>query len=171
MSDRSRQLLRNQNLDTVKPDAFKQVGGAIFPDNAGAYDLTQFVSIVEAFKQVHTPNYGVTIQGTGATVEHTPTIAGAAYEDVLQPSTNEIYIITGLQVENGALTPATFRVGTTTDGTTVGFYRATVDPNGVNFVPVNQCPLLLSNQYLAFNLESGTPANITVNVAYAKVSQ
>lgn len=171
MSDRSRQLLRNQNLDTVEPTAFKQVGGAIFPDRAGAYDITQFVSIVDAFKQVHAPNYGNTIQGTGAVVTHDPTIAGAAYEDVLTPSTNEIYKITAFQVENAAVSPAVFRAGVNSDSTNVGFFRGTVDPSGVLYIPINECPLLLSNQKLVFNLESGTPADITVTVAYAKVSQ
>ena len=53
-----RNLLKNQTLDDVKPAAFKQSGGVVYPDEAASRDLQDFFEIVNSFKAVHLPTNG-----------------------------------------------------------------------------------------------------------------
>ena len=56
--------LKSQSLNSVSPSAFKQVGGAIFPDSTANMDMAKLSAIVEAFQSVHSPNYGQPIPQT-----------------------------------------------------------------------------------------------------------
>ena len=66
MADELRNLLKSQNISTLKPVNIKAVGGAVFPDVPAADDLNDFDQIVNAWQQVHVPTYGQPIPGTGA---------------------------------------------------------------------------------------------------------
>jgi hypothetical protein len=50
--------LKSQDLATVNPTAFKQVGDPVFPDLNALGSLQAFGHIVEAFRHVHLPAYG-----------------------------------------------------------------------------------------------------------------
>lgn len=53
-----RNQLKGQTLDDVLANAFKQVGGSVYPDEPSANDLANFRDIVESFRSVHLPTYG-----------------------------------------------------------------------------------------------------------------
>ena len=74
MANELRNLLKSQDLDTVKPTSFKQVGGVVFPDEGTAQDLQDFNQVVDSFKAVHLPTNGaVCIPGTTLTTTVTMT--------------------------------------------------------------------------------------------------
>lgn len=50
--------LKSQDLETVNPSAFLQVGNPVFPDLSALVSLQAFGQIVEAFRHVHFPSYG-----------------------------------------------------------------------------------------------------------------
>lgn len=92
--DELRNQLKNQNLDTVDPAAFLEVGGVVFPDKSAAANLDDFKTIVEAYRAVHQPSLGSPIALSGNTV----TKAGEG--NILEPSTSQVALISALQCEN-----------------------------------------------------------------------
>jgi len=92
--DELRNQLKNQNLDTVDPAAFLEVGGAVFPDKSAAANLDDFKTIVEAYRAVHQPSLGSPIALSGNTV------AKSGEGNILEPSTSQVALISALQCEN-----------------------------------------------------------------------
>jgi len=69
--DEIQNLLKSQNLETVAPSAFKQVGNPIFPDQSATDGMATVREIVDTFRSVHLPAYGGIIPSSGATVTTT----------------------------------------------------------------------------------------------------
>jgi len=91
--------LKSQSLDTVKPAAFKQVGGVIFPDSTANMDMAKLSAIVEAFQSVHSPNYGQPIPQTSVL----STQSGS--ETILSLTGNEVALIQGVTMTNAGGAP------------------------------------------------------------------
>jgi hypothetical protein len=92
-------LLHSQDLGTVKPSAFLQVGSSVFPDGSTMADLAGFVQVVEAYRATHATAYGSPIPATSA--------AGAALVgsgDLLAVDGSSVALIMGVQVENTSAT-------------------------------------------------------------------
>tara|TARA_R110000824_G_scaffold61713_1_gene163852 strand:+ start:381 stop:866 length:486 start_codon:yes stop_codon:yes gene_type:complete len=94
LMDELRNQLKNQDLDTVNPAAFLEVGGVVFPDKPSAANLADFKTIVEAYRAVHQPSLGSPIALSGNTV------AKAGEGNILEPSTSQVALISALQCEN-----------------------------------------------------------------------
>jgi len=59
--------LKSQDLATVEPSAFRQVGNPVFPDSSALESLVDFGTVVEAFRHVHLVAYGQPIPATAST--------------------------------------------------------------------------------------------------------
>jgi len=151
--------LKSQNLATVQPSAFRQVGNPVFPDSSALASLIDFGTIVDAFRHVHLPSYGQPIPATAST-------ASVVNEgDVLALTGNQIAMIQAVQVANAGGDPvdainltlngvivATFSVGPAATEAVQLPYPVYVDSNG---------PLSVSN----------SSASITVKATYVLTSQ
>lgn len=91
-----RNQLKNQNLDTVQPASFKQVGGSVFPDNSARLDLDSLRDIITGFQAVHLPSYGHRIGGSP--YAHVASINDSTSTKLLEPSINEVYVVDALNV-------------------------------------------------------------------------
>ena len=101
MAKELRNLLKSQDLDTVKPTSFKQVGGVVFPDEVAAADLDDFNKVVDSFKAVHLPTNGATcIPGTTVTTTVTMTDSETS-KTLLTGETNTVREIISIWVESG----------------------------------------------------------------------
>jgi len=160
---RVQEQLRNQSLDEVSLSAFKQVGGVIYPDAAANSNLKAFNSILQAFQNVHLPTLAHIIPNTATKVEHTPTIVGA-FEEVVNPSTNQVIEIQAFQVVNSSVAPVNFQIGCSD----VGCYQQTVDPTATYTVQIYALPRFTNGQgKLAFNQLDGSVGDLTVSVVYS----
>jgi len=97
MSEISNQL-KSQSLGDVTPEAFKQVGGRVFPD-ASAFDgLTDLVAIVEAYRATHLPSYGAVIPSTGGGFNVAPASLNDS-ESLVEALENEVYQIQAISID------------------------------------------------------------------------
>lgn len=96
MAKELRNLLKSQNLDTVQPTAFKQVGGAVFPDRLASRDLQDFDEIVKGFRSVHIPYFGHEIPSTNGYSESS--ISSATTTKILTPNVNESIVVKALEL-------------------------------------------------------------------------
>jgi len=86
--------LKSQNLATVSPAAFLQVGGPTFPDARAHGGLEMFGHVVEAYRAVHLPSYGSPIPLGGQ-------VNVAIGDDaLLSPTTNEVFKVQFIVFEN-----------------------------------------------------------------------
>ena len=93
--------LKSQSLDTVNPEAFKQVGGVIFPDSTANMDMAKLVAIVEAFQSVHSPNYGQPIPNSGKKFSRTDT------GSIVTATGNEVRRVIAVSYTNASGAPIT----------------------------------------------------------------
>tara|TARA_Y100000361_G_C11159946_1_gene346620 strand:- start:3222 stop:3761 length:540 start_codon:yes stop_codon:yes gene_type:complete len=91
-----RNLLKSQNLDTVQPTAFKQVGGVVFPDQMASRDLKDFDEIVKGFRSVHIPYFGHEIPSTNGYSE--TSVSSATTTKILTPNVNETVVVKALEL-------------------------------------------------------------------------
>lgn len=94
-------LLQSQDLGTVTPAAFRQVGSAVFPDSSTMADLAGFVQIVDAFRATHSTAYGSPIPATAAS-----TAALVDSGDLLTLTGNQVAMVQAVNVQNVSVTDA-----------------------------------------------------------------
>lgn len=149
--------LKSQNLETVAPAAFRQVGNPVFPDSGALQSLEAFGHVVEAFRHVHMIAYGQHIPATSTT-------AGIDGDGTLLSITgNQVAKVQFLQIDNSGPDPVT--------GVTVslgGVVIALVDAGpGVSPIPIE--PFTVdSNEALTVGASSGS---INIKAVYHLVSQ
>ena len=102
--DELRNQLKNQNLNTVSPAAFLEVGGVVFPDKSAAANLNDFKTIVEAYRAVHQPSLGSPIALSGNTASK------VGEGNILEPSTSQVALISALMCENAGGSPIEFTI-------------------------------------------------------------
>jgi hypothetical protein len=156
---RVREQLRNQDLDTVIIDAFKQVGGVVFPDKAGVMDLNALISIVDSWRSVHVATFGNILPNSGVLAENIADGGG------LEPQDNEVIHIQGISFANGGGAPVEvqMRIGD------LPMIALAVPPNGVStsseIMPARQLILSKGNA-LKFVVTSGTASDFSAKIAY-----
>ncbi len=170
-----RNQLKNQNLDTVEPKAFKQVGGSVFPDNKAKLDLDSLRDIITGFQAVHLPSYGHSIAGSpyGKAVS----IDSATTTKLLEPAVNEVYRIDTLNAITSE-SSTFFNIGITypTDGglATFGISRITeLTPTNTELqqLSINQPIIISYPQVLACITTSDGTVDTTVLLGYTKLQQ
>ena len=161
MSKELRNQLKSQNLDTVLPTAFKQVGGAVFPDITAKADLKDFEQIIHSYRGVHSPTFGVPIPMSGYT-----NVDSANFN--IQPLTDtQVGMLQGLSCYNAGPDDAT--VSLLLDGVVVAQLEAKnfSPPTGIPFI-LSQPLYWVANQILTIYVETlGNPNDI--NTSYARV--
>jgi len=170
MSERSElaNQLNSQSLDNVLPEAFKQVGGRVFPDSRSFQPLLDLVAIVDAYRATHLLAYGGVIPNSGTA--YVTTLSGDGLNDVVAPSSTESITINGISVLNTGGSPIACNLllgDTLLASVTVG----PAESIAMSQVMTSGLPLTLSKgQTLAAIKVSGTSTDITINVSAVKCS-
>ena len=161
--------LKNQNLGTVSPAAFLQVGAPVFPDDTTTKGLNAFQEIVSSYQAVHLPSYGNPIAQTGGVVS----VDGN--ENILVPTKAEIYHIQYISLTNGG-GAAPLVASITLGGMALGLdsgasysTSVTVPPSTTFSFPVRIDADV--NLPLVAAVSSGTASDLTTKAAYIKRSQ
>jgi len=159
--------LKNQNLGTVSPAAFLQVGSPVFPDDTTTNSLHAFQEIVSAYQAVHLPSFGNPIAQTGGVVS----VDGN--ENLIVPTKAEIYHVQYISLTNtGGAAPVILSI--TLGGMAIAFSgdystALTVPPSTTFSFPCSIDADL--NLPLVVAVSSGTASDLTTKAAYIKRSQ
>ena len=171
MSERSElaNQLNSQSLDEVLPEAFKQVGGRVFPDSRSFQPLLDLIAIVDAYRATHLLGYGNPIPNSG--VGYTTTLSGDGLNDVVAPAATETIQINAISVTNGggaAPVVCNLLLGDTLlANVTVGPSETT----SLSQLLASGMPMTLAKgQTLAAIKVSGTSSDITIHVSGVKCS-
>ena len=157
--DEIQNLLKSQDLGTVKPSAFKQVGDPIFPDQAATQGMATVREVVDTFRAVHSPAFGSIIPQTGTTVS----IVGDSGQ-LLALNNNEIARIFIVSVS-----PTTLPESVTVFVDGQPYVTGSTDPLAASNLLSGQQPLFVdSNQVVTYTAVSATQ---TVSIVYNLVSQ
>tara|TARA_R110002096_G_scaffold197298_1_gene380567 strand:- start:510 stop:1007 length:498 start_codon:yes stop_codon:yes gene_type:complete len=157
--------LKNQSLGTVKPAAFKQVGGVIFPDSTANMDMAKLSSIVEAFQSVHSPNYGQPIPQSS----EIHSVVGN--ESLITLTGNEVALVNAISCTNGGGAPITVQIKV---GTMI---LAVVQLDPASTIPMNSNGINIGSFYLdslnAINISvtEGNPSDLTTTALTMRVCQ
>jgi len=167
-----RELLKSQSLDDVKPSAFASVGGVVFPDRPAAFDLADFVDVVDSYRAVHVPTYGNAIPNTLNT-ELASMATSKTSVDLLEVPTNQTYRILGISVRissNYEMTAGVLKVNNTNfidlaniDTLTNTFSGVLIDPE-MNLI-------LTGGTALSFACSSNPNDTVPFAVVYHKLQQ
>lgn len=170
-----RNQLKNQNLDTVQPSSFKQVGGSVFPDNNARLDLDSLRDIITGFQAVHLPSYGHRI--AGSPYAHVASIDSATSTKLLEPAINEVYAVDLVNVMSSE--SGTNYVLKITSDSNVGSIAIALN-RATEITPLNtELPVLFYGQpiYVSYpqTLQVVTTSSGTVDarvlIAYTKLQQ
>ena len=155
--------LKSQSLDTVKPSAFKQVGGVIYPDSTANMDMSKLSAIVEAFQSVHSPNYGQPIPQTSAIY------TASGNESVVTLTGNEVALVSALTLVNGGGAPMVVQVKV---GTMV-IAVVSVDPASTTAAIPQSMPSIYLDSLNALSVvvTSGTAGELTTTALTMRVCQ
>jgi len=152
-------LLKSQDLGTVKPSAFKQVGNPIFPDESARFGMETVRDVVDTFRAVHSPSFGSIISQSGKSVS----VIGDSGQ-LLALDGNEVARIFIVSVSP---TPLPESVTIFVDG--LPYVTANTDPLvAVNILAGMQPLFVDSTQVVTFTAVSATQ---TVSIGYNLVSQ
>jgi hypothetical protein len=152
--------LKSQNLSTVNPSAFLQVGGPTYPDTPTLEGLEAFRAVVDAFRAVHLPSYGSPIALSGGTAS----LVGDG--DILAPTNQQVALISALQCENIAV--GTMDIVIAIGGVAVS--EQTLPAAKTTAINLNS-KYITKNTPLSVSVLSGDAADLTTTVAYALTSQ
>lgn len=92
--DEVRNQLKSQNLSTVSPTAFGEVGGRVFPDNPSIEDINALIQIVRGWRAVHLPSLGSPIPRSSTITNQT------GNGSILSPDSNEVFNVQALAFSN-----------------------------------------------------------------------
>lgn len=92
--DEVRNQLKSQNLSTVSPTAFGEVGGRVFPDNPSIEDINALIQIVRGWRAVHLPSLGSPIPRSSTITTQT------GDGSLLSPASNEVFNVQALAFSN-----------------------------------------------------------------------
>lgn len=151
--------LKSQDLATVAPSAFRQVGNPVFPDSSALASLVDFGTVVEAFRHVHLVAYGQPIPSTAST-------ASVDNDgDLLAPTGNQMAMVQALEVVNSGPDPVD-SITLTLNGVLLTTF--TVGPNATEPVALPYPLYVDSNGPLSV---ANSSSSITVNATYVLTSQ
>ncbi len=170
-----RNQLKNQNLDTVEPTAFKQVGGVVFPDNRAKNDLDSLRDIITGYQAVHMPSYGHSIAGTS--YAKISTIGSAGTTKLLEPAINEVYRVDVVNVatsETGTSFNIAMTYGSDIGAVTLGLNKtAELTPTNTELpqLDIGQSIIVAYPQVLQCNHGSSGTIDMQVMIGYTKLQQ
>lgn len=151
--------LKSQDLATVAPSAFRQVGNPVFPDSSALGSLVDFGTVVEAFRHVHLVAYGQPIPATAS-------IASVNNDgDLLALVGNQMAMVQAVQVENSGADPVD-DITIKLNGVIVASFSAT--PTATEPVQLPYPLYVDSNGPLAI---ANSSSSITVKATYVLTSQ
>ena len=151
--------LKSQDLATVSPSAFRQVGNPVFPDSSALASLVDFGTIVEAFRHVHLIAYGQPIPSTAST----SSVSNDG--DLLAIQGNQMAMVQAVQVVNAGPDPVD-NITLTLNGVLVATFTSTPATTENVLLPY---PLYVdSNGPLAV---ANSSSSITVKASYVLTSQ
>jgi len=156
-ADEIQNQLKSQNLQSVLPSAFAQVGNPIFPDASTVEGLKVLRHVVDSWSATHAPLYGHPIPATGATASSTGTS-----ETVLTLTQNQIAQIQRIECESSGAAQVTVTVGGL-----VQTEAALAPATKVNLLDGKQMFTVDSTQAIAFTASEST----TVKIGYALTVQ
>tara|TARA_B110000495_G_scaffold185535_1_gene183412 strand:+ start:72 stop:569 length:498 start_codon:yes stop_codon:yes gene_type:complete len=157
--------LKNQSLGTVKPAAFKQVGGVIFPDSTANMDMAKLSSIVEAFQSVHSPNYGQPIPQSSEIYSVIGNVS------LITLTGNEVALVNAISCTNGGGAPITVQIKV---GSMILAVLA-IDP--ASTIPMNSAGINVGSFYLDslnslnISVTEGNPSDLTTTALTMRVCQ
>ena len=151
--------LKSQDLATVAPSAFRQVGNPVFPDSSALASLVDFGTVVEAFRHVHLVAYGQPIPATASTSSVNND------GDLLSLSGNQMALVQAVQVVNASVDPVS-DITLSLDGVRIATFTAT--PSATESIPLTYPLYVDSNAPLKI---ANSSAEITVKVQYVLTSQ
>ena len=168
--DELRNQLKSQNLSTVSPTAFGEVGGRVFPDNPSIADVNDLIQIVKGWRAVHLPSLGSPISKSATITSQT------GNGDILQPTNAQVMRVQTVAFSNIDVTPQDI-VGQIIDVSTGTACPLNLNPDpasGTNTLTlpagetlsVNVDLILDSNHKLFFAVTNGDPASCEM-VAYS----
>ena len=97
--DEVRNQLKSQNLSTVSPTSFGEVGGRVFPDNPSIADVNDLIQIVKGWRAVHLPSLGSPISKSATITSQT------GDGDILQPTNAQIMRVQTVAFSNIDVAP------------------------------------------------------------------
>lgn len=167
-----RELLKSQSLDNVQPSAFASVGGVVFPDRPAAFDLADFVDVVDSYRAVHVPTYGNAIPNTTETTTAFLQSSKTSV-DLLTVPDNQTYRILGISVRSTSdfeMTAAALAV----DGVNI-LDLASIDTLTATFSGViidNQFDLIITGgSVLSFDASDNPNDDVVFDIVYHKLQQ
>ena len=151
--------LKSQDLATVAPSAFRQVGNPVFPDSSALASLVDFGTVVEAFRHVHLVAYGQPIPSTASTASVNND------GDLLALTGNQMAMVQAVQVVNAGADPVD-AIALNLNGVLVATFSATPAATEAIQLPYplyvdSKGPLSISN----------SSSSITVKATYVLTSQ
>lgn len=151
--------LKSQDLATVAPSAFRQVGNPVFPDSSALASLVDFGTVVEAFRHVHLVAYGQPIPATASTASVNND------GDLLALTGNQMAMVQAVQVVNGGADPVD-AIALNLNGVLVATFSAT--PAATEAIQLPYPLYVDSNGPLSI---SNSSSSITVKATYVLTSQ
>jgi len=156
--------LKSQSLDDVLASAFKQVGGAVFPDARALASLGELIHIVEAWRATHAISYGSPIPNEGTTYIASPAVVDTP-TDLVAPSTTESVLVTAISTVNSGGAPV---IGTITLGDGVLLTTFAANPGASDPVALPYPLWVTKGAVLSATVTSGTPGDVTVKASAVK---
>ena len=186
-NDELRNQLKSQSLGNVDAAAFKQVGGAVFPDVNASKDLEGFKDVVSSYQATHLPAYGQripnsfakesTIISTSTTTATLLTVpAGEMWivDAIARTSAAQDYSVGDSYLTNGGVAVADLRILDTsladTSGLVWGRYVgltaiSTANVGALDYIVVD------GGQTLAVEFASAPSNELKLTTTYFKLSQ
>jgi hypothetical protein len=168
--DELRNQLKSQNLSTVSPTAFGEVGGRVFPDNPSIADVNDLIQIVKGWRAVHLPSLGSPISKSATITSQT------GNGDILQPTNAQVMRVQTVAFSNIDVLPQVIiaQLIDVSTGTACPFNLNPDPAAGTNALTidageslsVNVDLILDSNHKLFLAVTSGDPASCEM-VAYS----
>ena len=166
-----RDQLQNLTAADIIPSQLSSAGGKVFVSSNAIRAQNDLQAVVQFWRDVHAPTYGLPIPSTGKTDSATDT--EAVFKDVLIPGANETLYLNSMSVVNAdPLNAANIQVKVG------GAIFASFTLNGASTVVLigygdgaSSALYLTNGQTLSFNQNGAGAGTVTVSVSHSKSVQ
>lgn len=166
-----RDQLQNLTAAEIIPSQLSNAGGKVFVSSNAIRAQNDLQAVVQFWRDVHAPTYGLPIPSTGKSVSATDT--EAVFKEVIEPEANETLYLNAMSITNadpingadvqvkiGEAVFATFNLAGAATNVLIGVSEISASPIYVT-----------KGQSLSFN-QSGAGANqVSLTVSYSKSVQ
>ena len=164
-----RDQLQNLTAATLVPIQLSEAGGKVFVSSNAVRAQNDLQAVVQFWRDVHAPTYGLPIPSSGKSLSEVDT--EAVFQNLIVPAENETYYVNALSVTNaspltnatvtvkiGAATFASIDVGATNTEVIVGYGGS---------API----FIVKGQELSFNQSGGGAGTITAIATFSSSIQ